>query len=119
MSNLLSIPVMSSNFVTIGNPFGNFSVMTGNVDYLPVMDEPQVLAEPTVVDEDARRMDLAVVEILQRLEWLLSAPSIEYSIPVEQDIWMQMPPKSTFTINAKLQFEGRGKPKFFVDWVED
>jgi hypothetical protein len=37
---------------------------------------------------------------------------------VEQDIWVQLPPIREFTIKAKIEYQGRAKPRLFADWVE-
>jgi len=38
---------------------------------------------------------------------------------VEQDVWVQLPPKREFTVKMRLVFEGKAKPSVFADWVQD
>lgn len=100
--------------------FGSVSMRTGMTSPVRVPINPtETTSASSVVDNDARRLDFLLQEILRQVERRMIASAREMFPDIEQDIWSPIRPKSTITINTAIEFEGRAKPRLFVDWLEE
>jgi hypothetical protein len=85
---------------------------------------PKTLAPAIIKTEEQEFVDLIETRALERmieearLQWHYYVPP-KPELDVEHDIWVQLPPKREFTLNVQIEYQGRAKPAFFVDWVED
>jgi hypothetical protein len=121
MLSTLSLPLRvssgSSSLVSKPRLYDQLFDLTGGLDrFLIPLKHDQIVEAPSVINnEDARQLELTINKILQDLVPLLTLAPSDSTISVEQDIWTPMPPKRTFTLNATVQYEGRARPKLFVD----
>lgn len=80
----------------------------------------------SVLDRQAREMNISLYQIVQQLsQSIVSSVQLLYStsfahLVQEQDIWVEMPPRSVKGTVMNVQFMGRGEPPEFPDefWEE-
>ena len=76
---------------------------------------PLPLAPVILETEEQESGDLIKTQALEQIieqarwQWQDYAPP-EPEIDVEQDIWVQLPPKREFTVTLNILFQGRGAP---------
>jgi hypothetical protein len=90
---------------------------------VPEQEEVQHIAlrRRSAFQPDVRQFEERLAEVLQNLSQAIELASMrEYpETEVEQDVWVQLPPKREFTVKMRLVFEGKAKPSVFADWVQD
>lgn len=92
----------------------------------PITKVLESLEVDNVLDKQAREMNISLYQIMQHLsETIVSSVQLLYTLSFtpqieEQDIWLEMPPRSVKNTVMNVQYMGRGEPPEFPDefWEE-
>ncbi|HCI81799.1 MAG TPA: hypothetical protein DHW02_19155 [Ktedonobacter sp.] len=95
----------------------------GTYPFTKVLESLEV---DNVLDKQAREMNISLYQIMQHLsETIVSSVQLLYTLSFtpqieEQDIWLEMPPRSVKNTVMNVQYMGRGEPPEFPDefWEE-
>lgn len=95
----------------------------GTYPFTKVLESLEV---DNVLDKQAREMNISLYQIMQHLsETIVSSVQLLFSLSFtsrieEQDIWLEMPPRSVKNTVMNVQYMGRGEPPEFPDefWEE-
>jgi len=118
LSTRWRVPMMEGSWTATASPIQRMPKVV-----VPEQEEVQHIAlrRRSAFQPDVRQFEERLAEVLQNLSQAIELASMrEYpETEVEQDVWVQLPPKREFTVKMRLVFEGKAKPSVFADWVQD